>query len=107
MSLDRLDVVDAVGTERDGTVVLSIIDGWDWSDESRHLHALQDKINVYFGCIESEQLFEEYPTARDAPLRIDVLTRLPIPDPAKALIEEADAVARQLHTSVRHVQAPT
>lgn len=28
MSLDRLDVIDAIGREADGTVVLTVIDGW-------------------------------------------------------------------------------
>ena len=34
MSLDNLEVIDAVGTEKDGnTVVLTVFDAWDWNDK--------------------------------------------------------------------------
>jgi hypothetical protein len=33
MSLDKIDVVDAVGTEKvSGIVVLNLFDSWDWND---------------------------------------------------------------------------
>jgi hypothetical protein len=54
MSLDNLEVVDAVGTEKDsGTIVLTILDAWDWDDQGQHLLALQAKINVYLGFVGS------------------------------------------------------
>jgi hypothetical protein len=105
MTLDSLDVVDAIGREADGTVVLTVIDGWDWSDERRHLEALEDKLNGYLRFIESGQIREDYPAAIGARLRIDVLTRTPIPETARLLIEEADATAHSLGTTVRHVEA--
>ena len=54
MSLDNLESVDAVGTEKhSGTVALSILDAWDWNDQNRHLTTLQAKLDAYFGFVES------------------------------------------------------
>src|ERR1700681_2135590 len=64
MSLDNLEVVDAVGTEKDGgTIVLTIFDAWDWDDRREHLLALQAKLNSYFAFVESGQIYEAYPSA--------------------------------------------
>ena len=62
MTLDNLEVVDAVGTERDGgTIVLTLFDAWDWDDQRQHLLALQAKLNAYFGFVESGQIDGVYP----------------------------------------------
>lgn len=103
MSLDNLEVVDAVGTEaEDGAVVLSIIDGWDWVDEQHHLHALQEKINAYFGFVESGQIYEAYPEAKGRPLRIDIISKFSVPQVGLAFLEKASAVAAQLNMTVAH-----
>ncbi len=103
MSLDRIDVVDAVGTDRkSGTIVLNLLDSWDWHDESGHLTALQDKINAYLAFVKSGQIYEDYPTAAGKALRIDVITRYPVPDVALAFLEKAAAVASQLNIAITH-----
>jgi hypothetical protein len=102
MSLDNLEVVDVVGTERDGgTIVLTILDAWDWDDQSRHLLALQAKLNPYFGFVESGQIYEAYPSAVGKVLRIDVISRYPMPDIALTFLEKAAAVASQLKITQR------
>jgi hypothetical protein len=100
MSLDHTNVIDAIGTETDGTIVLTIIDGWDWSDPLDHLAALQDKLNTYFAFVESGELLVEYPSAANQPVRIELVSRLPIPKEAVALLEQADRVAAQLDVRV-------
>jgi hypothetical protein len=103
MSLDKLEVVDTVGTEKDsGTIVLTILDAWDWEDERRHLLALQAKFNAYFGFVESGQIYEDYPAAAGKVLRIDVISRYPLPDAGLTLLEQAAAVASQLNIAVTH-----
>jgi hypothetical protein len=103
MSLDNVEVVDAVGTETEGgTVVLSIIDAWDWNDERSHLRALQDKLNAYFGFVESGQIYEAYPDADGPPLRIDIVSKFPIPEAGLAFLEKASAVAAELNMTVAH-----
>jgi len=103
MSLDNAEIVDAVGTAtEDGTVVLSIIDGWDWNNEQRHLLALQEKLNAYFGFVESGQIYEAYPEASGQALRIDVVSKFPIPEAGLAFLKKASAVAAQLNMTVAH-----
>jgi hypothetical protein len=103
VSLDNPEVVDTVGTERDsGTIVLTIFDAWDWEDQRRHLLALQAKLNTYFAFVESGQIYESYPTAAGKALRIDVISRYPVPDVALAFLEKAAAVASQLNITVTH-----
>jgi hypothetical protein len=103
MSLDNLEVVDVVGTERDGgTIVLTILDSSDWDDEERHLLALQAKLNAYFGFVESGQIYEAYPSAAGRTLRIDVISRYPVPDIALAFLEKAATVASQLNITIAH-----
>jgi hypothetical protein len=97
VSLDRLHTIDAIGTEREtGVIVLTIIDGWDWSDAKEHLDALQSKINTYFEFVESGQFLEEYPAAAGALLRIDLVSRVELPQAARALIEAADRLGASL-----------
>jgi hypothetical protein len=103
MSLDNLGVVDAVSTEKDsGTIVLTIFDAWDWDDQREHLLALQAKLNAYFGFVESGQIFEAYPSAVGRTLRIDVISRYPVPDIALTFLEEAAAAASQLNIAITH-----
>jgi hypothetical protein len=103
MSLDRIDVVDAVGTDKkSGAVVLNILDSWDWDDEEGHLIALQDKLNAYLGFIDSGQIYEDYPTAVGKAFRINIITRFPMPDAALAFLKEAAAVVSQLSISITH-----
>jgi hypothetical protein len=103
MSLDKLEVVDVVGTERDsGTVVLTVFDAWDWDDERAHLLALQAKLNAYFGFVESGQIYEAYPAAAGKALRIDIVSRYPVPDAALIFLEKAAAVASQLNITIAH-----
>ena len=102
MGLENVSVVDAVGTEpASDCVVLSILDSWDWSDEYGHLLALQSKLNAYFGFVESGQIQEAYPTARGKPLRIDIVSRYPLPTTAVDFLKNANAVAEELAISLR------
>ena len=109
MSLDNLEVVDAVGTEKNSdTVVLNLLDAWDWDDERAHLIALQDKLNAYLAFVESGQIYEDYPTAAGKALRIDVISRYPMPEAALAFLEKAATVASQLSIAItqRHIGDP-
>ena len=101
MGLYSLDVVDAVGTETaSGCVVLSIFDSWDWSDEREHLLALQSKFNSYFAFVESGQLHETYPASEGKSLRIDLISRYPLPIVAVDFLNIAEATAMELAISL-------
>jgi Family of unknown function (DUF6572) len=66
------------------------------------LIVLQDKLNAYLGLVQSRQIYEDYPTAAGKALRIDVITRYPMPDAALAFMEKAAAVASQLSITITH-----
>lgn len=101
MSLDNLRTVDVVGTEKDGNaVVLHILDSWDWDEPYKHLVALQDKINTYLAFVESGQIYEEYPSAKGRTLRIDILSRFPMPNAGYTFLKKASAVAAQLNIGI-------
>jgi hypothetical protein len=101
MSLDNIEMVDAVGTENStNTVVLSIMDSWDWEDQQKHLAALQDKLNAYFGFVESGQIYEAYPEATGKSLRIDIISRYPMPEAGHGVLAKASDVASKLNMSI-------
>lgn len=103
MSLENVDVIDAIGTEfESGVIVLSVIDDWDWENEQNHLHALQGKLNAYFGFVESGQLYQAYPDAEGRPLRIDIVGKHSLPQLAVNFLEKASVVASQLDITVSH-----
>ncbi len=101
MTLDKTNVVDAVGTDKaTDAVILTIIDHWDWNDERSHLVALQEKLNSYFEFVESGQVYVSYPEGSGKSVCIDVVARYPIPAAGQALLDKASAVAAQLGMAV-------
>lgn len=94
MSLEKTNVVDAIGVEKaTGDVILTIADPLDWTDERGHLLRLQDKINRYLGFIESGEMVEAYPLAKDKNAVIEVAVRCPLPEIAVRFLERAREVA--------------
>jgi hypothetical protein len=65
MSVMNLEVVDVISIDLNGNAVLTISDDLTWDDKNEHLLALQNKINAYLGFIESGNIYEEYPNAKD------------------------------------------
>jgi Family of unknown function (DUF6572) len=108
VALDQPRTIDAVGINNDsGDAILTIADSWDWEDEHGHLQALQAKLNSYFEFIESGQIMDDYPAARDRRIVIEVVTRFPMTDAGSKLIKRAIEVARPLNLIIRHgIYAP-
>ena len=72
MAVDNPNVIDAVGTEREtGIVVLTVSDHLEWNDA--HLVTLQEKLNAYLHFVLEGQLLEDYPSARNRKIRIEVV----------------------------------
>jgi len=94
-------VVDAISIDREGKVVtLTMFDAWDWTDEGRHLVAIQAKINSYFEFIQSGQIFDFYPKAAGKELLIDVIMQYPLTAKGVELLRRADELARKLNARV-------
>jgi hypothetical protein len=73
MSLEQLDKIDIISTDKQGEVVLHIADHYDWDSEKEHILMLQDKINAYLQFIESGQILEEYPSATNNTITIEIV----------------------------------
>lgn len=94
MALEDVHVIDAVGTDAaTGVVVLTLVDAWDWTDEVAHVAALQAKLNAYFEFVESGQLEENYPEARDRPRRLEIVTRHPVAAAGRRLLDQAAVIS--------------
>ena len=107
MSLDKTDVVDAVGIEKNSDfVALTIADGWDWQDELKHLLALQEKLNAYFRFVESGQIWVSYPDAAGRQLVIDVVGKFPLPPNGIDLLKRASDACSKLNIRIRHRHYP-
>jgi hypothetical protein len=96
MSVEELKVVDIISTTREGRVVLTISDHLDWKETRDHLLILQEKINSYLAFLESGEIFEKYPDAKNRGLGIKIVfTYQPTSEAnfflrkAKAIVEEA------------------
>ena len=106
MPIDDLSVVDAISLDQQGVVNLTIFDAWDWTDEGVHLLAIQEKINLYFGFIESGQLVEAYPAAAGKRILINLVAAEQIPPQGLELLRRADALAMKLNARVTHEVHP-
>ena len=72
MSIEQSDKIDFISITKSGKVQLTISDHLEWNNEEMHLLILQKKINAYLDFIQSEQIFEDYPNAKNRELKISV-----------------------------------
>lgn len=96
MALHRPGVIDRLGVEADtGHVVLTIVDEMDWSDDQRHLLALQQKLNTYLSFVERGEVFRRLARAggRILPettrVKVGIVAAHPFPAYAMAFLEYA------------------
>jgi hypothetical protein len=73
--VEQSDVIDRISLSPDGRVMLSISDHLPWLPFTPHHAALLAKINAYLEFIESGQIFEDYPKARDRSLELRVFCK--------------------------------
>jgi hypothetical protein len=94
MSVENGRTVDAVGVDKmSGQVILTIADELDWEEEQIHLVLLQDKINTYLSFIESGELIEANPDARDRKAVISVVGKYkPTADAIRFFLQIQDVV---------------
>ena len=96
MALQNARVIDRVGIEADtGHVVLTVVDEMDWSDDQRHLLALQQKLNTYLSFVERGEVFRRIAweggrtLPRTTPVKVGIVARHPFPGYAMAFLEYA------------------
>jgi hypothetical protein len=107
MTIENLETVDAIGAEKKNQeVVLLISDHLDWADPDRHLKLLQEKINTYLRFIESGEMVETYPPARDRAPVIKVVGAHALAKEGIAFFEEALPILRAAGVELRFAMLP-
>ena len=87
MSIEQTEVVDIISTERmTGNVVLTISDHLDWSDSTAHQLLLQSKLNRYLAFVESGEILQSYPKAKDRPIAFTVVFKFSPDDQGRAFL---------------------
>ncbi|MEP7015056.1 MAG: DUF6572 domain-containing protein [Verrucomicrobiota bacterium] len=100
----RPKVVDFAGVRRaDSRCVLTLSDHLRWDDPDQ-VSQLQDKLNEYLAFIESGEIYQTYPDAREREIEIqDVCKHLPTEGDGIPFIEHASEEIRRagIHFAVR------
>ncbi|MFK0300110.1 DUF6572 domain-containing protein [Brevundimonas sp. NPDC090276] len=94
MTVENETQIDAMGIEpATGNVVLMISDHLDWSETPTHLEAIEAKVNAYLAFVQSPQLVEANPDARNRKVKIAIYQAHPEPEEVKPILNK---LARQL-----------
>ena len=76
MSIEQKNIVDLIGINKEtGLLELAIVDNLDWNDPDSHCQFLQDKVNAYLGFIESGEIYDSYPDAKNRRFKIIVFAK--------------------------------
>ncbi|OXE95214.1 hypothetical protein BC749_12216 [Flavobacterium araucananum] len=73
MSVEDRNKIDAISTNKEDVIVLTISDHLEWDDDNLHLLILQDKINSYFDALANGQIYESYPSAVGKKIMIQIV----------------------------------
>lgn len=93
MTVEQNNVVDIVSLDKDSNeVILTISDHLEWDDADSHLQMLQSKINTYLAFVESGELVEKYPKAKDRQVRLEVMFMRPPNRDAEQFLNKARPV---------------
>jgi len=102
VSIEQTDVIDIISTDRlTGEVVLTISDHLDWSDSISHQTILQKKFNAYLAFVESGEILQRYPDAKDRPVAFRVVFQLPPDESGRAFLARARQVIESAGFSLR------
>ena len=103
MSIEETDLVDIIGTERmTGNVVLTISDHLDWSDNSAHQLLLQSKLNRYLAFVESGEILQSYPNAKERPIVFSVVFKFPPDEAGRVFLARVRPIIESAGFSLRH-----
>lgn len=89
MSITDIGKIDFISIQDLNCVVLTISDHLDWEDEYSHLMLLQDKLNSYLRFIESGEIYDSYPDAKDKKIVIQIVKKYSITAKGEEFIRSA------------------
>lgn len=102
MSVEEPNTVDIASIDKEGYVVLTISDHLDWGDTIRHQTILQEKINRYLAFVESGEIFESYPDAKNRRVAIKIVFQHYPDDEGERFLERVKQVIEPAGFSLRH-----
>lgn len=94
MTIQDTGVIDFITTEKStGDLKLTISDHLEWDEDNEHLYLLQEKINAYLRYIESGEIYEERPDAKNQNIVINIMGKYPLNEEAECFFSKAlDAI---------------
>ena len=96
MSVEQEKVIDVISTDKNtGHIVLTISDHLDWQDSVSHQLTLQRKFNSYLAFVESGEILEQYPSARDRLITFRVFFKYRPDIDAESFLARAEHVIEQ------------
>lgn len=104
MSVDQTNIVDAIGVDNStGEVVLTIVDQFEWTgSDNEHLLLLQEKLNTYLSFVESGEMLETYPGAKNRTVLIDVVCKYPLSQQAQGFYNQIAPIVEGAGLKLRH-----
>jgi len=102
VSVEETDVIDIIGINREtGHIVLTISDHLDWSDSIAHQTFLQKKFNAYLAFVESGEILQKYPDAKNRSVVFRVVFQTSPDKAGRAFLDRAMKVIESAGCSLR------
>jgi hypothetical protein len=102
MSIEQTNEVDIISTDRiTGHVTLTISDHLDWSDSVAHQLLLQTKLNRYLAFVESSEILQSYPNAKDRPVIFEVVFKFRPDEGGRAFLVKVRPIIESARLSLR------
>jgi hypothetical protein len=103
MSVEEPNVVDVISVDkRTGHVILTISDHLDWSDSVQHQTILQAKLNKYLAFVESHEILESYPDAKDRPVVFKVVFKFKPDQDGLRFLGEVEKIIKSAGFELKH-----
>lgn len=96
MSIEQTDKIDIISPGKNNKIVLTITDNLEWDDEGTHAGLMEEKINAYLHFIESGQLIDEYPGAKDKKIVINIVMRFAPNEEGLDFLEDCQEIVKSL-----------
>jgi len=104
MAVDNTNTIDLIGVDnKTGVVILTISDHLNWEETNIHLGLLQDKINCYLRFIESGEIYETYPMAKDKKMVISVVKKHSLSKEGEDFINRAKKIVNEIGIGLESV----
>jgi hypothetical protein len=96
MSIEQTKIIDAIGIDNvTNNVVLTISDHINWLEQTNnHLFLLQEKLNSYLSFIESGEIIDIYPNAKNRKVIINVIYKYPLNNKAQEFYQKIEKIIR-------------